>query len=149
MSLGTVKLGRIELPIVDCRSWYVAGKSAHCRLDLDVAGCATCPSRTSRDGNLREPPVYGRGTAPRALPPQGRPTEPPAAPDASGGKPAPLRGLGDLIERGTKAVGIRACGGCQRRRDALNRLVPFNAKPPASPRPAEPTGGERRSGDAT
>lgn len=144
MSLGTVKLGRIELPIVDCRSWYVAGKGAHCRQGLDVAGCATCPSRTSREGNLREPPVYGRGTAPRALPPQGRPEPPPERPDA----PKPILGLGDAISKVTSKLGIRECGGCARRRALLNRVVPFKQKPPADPRPAEPTGGEERL-DAT
>ncbi len=32
-------------------------------------------------------------------------------------------GLGDVVRRVTYAVGIRPCGGCQRRVDALNRLV--------------------------
>ncbi len=30
--------------------------------------------------------------------------------------------LGDLVARATKAVGIRPCPGCEKRRVALNRL---------------------------
>jgi len=36
------------------------------------------------------------------------------------------RGLGDTIKRVTAAVGIKACGGCQKRADLLNRLVPYS-----------------------
>jgi len=32
-------------------------------------------------------------------------------------------GLGDLVKRATSAVGIRPCGGCGRRAEALNRRV--------------------------
>lgn len=32
-------------------------------------------------------------------------------------------GLGDVIKRATMAAGIRPCGGCARRADALNRRV--------------------------
>jgi cell wall-associated NlpC family hydrolase len=35
------------------------------------------------------------------------------------------KGLGDTIKRATGAVGIKACGGCQRRAELLNRLVPY------------------------
>jgi|GEM_PF-2206120 len=34
------------------------------------------------------------------------------------------RGLGDIVAVATKAVGIAPCGGCQRRREALNAAVP-------------------------
>jgi hypothetical protein len=34
-------------------------------------------------------------------------------------------GLGDVIKRATSALGIRSCGGCQRRASALNRWVVF------------------------
>jgi hypothetical protein len=34
-------------------------------------------------------------------------------------------GAGDVIKRGTSAVGIRPCGGCQRRAAALNRRIVF------------------------
>lgn len=33
-------------------------------------------------------------------------------------------GLGEVIAASTKAVGIKPCGGCQRRREALNRATP-------------------------
>ena len=39
-------------------------------------------------------------------------------------------GLGDVVKRLTGAMGIRACGGCQRRAAQLNRWVVFS--PPAS-----------------
>lgn len=32
-------------------------------------------------------------------------------------------GLGDVIKRATMAVGIRPCGGCRGRAEALNRRV--------------------------
>jgi hypothetical protein len=41
-------------------------------------------------------------------------------------------GLGDVVKRATSYFGIRACGGCEQRRIALNRLVAF-------------TGGRRRT----
>ena len=36
----------------------------------------------------------------------------------------PVRGLGDVVATVTKAVGMRPCGGCGKRRQALNRIVP-------------------------
>lgn len=36
-----------------------------------------------------------------------------------------MRGLGDAIERVTKALHVPTCGGCGQRRDALNSLIPF------------------------
>lgn len=41
----------------------------------------------------------------------------------------PARGLGDLIATATKAVGLKQCGGCQRRRQALNQILPNPLKP--------------------
>lgn len=35
-------------------------------------------------------------------------------------------GLGDVIKRATSAVGIKPCGGCQRRAAALNRWLTFS-----------------------
>lgn len=37
-------------------------------------------------------------------------------------------GLGDAIKRATRAAGIRPCGGCGRRADALNRWVVFSPR---------------------
>lgn len=34
-------------------------------------------------------------------------------------------GLGDAIKRATRALGIRPCGGCQRRAQLLNRWMRF------------------------
>jgi hypothetical protein len=34
-------------------------------------------------------------------------------------------GLGDLVKRATYALGINACGGCQKRAAALNRRIVF------------------------
>ncbi len=35
------------------------------------------------------------------------------------------RGLGDTIEQITRKVGMKPCGGCKKRRDWLNRKVPY------------------------
>ena len=37
-------------------------------------------------------------------------------------------GLGDLIKRATYAIGIKPCGGCQRRAAALNRWMTFSGR---------------------
>lgn len=34
------------------------------------------------------------------------------------------RGLGDIVAVAAKAVGIKPCGGCQKRREALNAAIP-------------------------
>jgi hypothetical protein len=39
--------------------------------------------------------------------------------------PTPVRGLGDVVAKVTKAVGIKPCGGCKERQKKLNELVPF------------------------
>lgn len=46
-------------------------------------------------------------------------------------------GLGDLVARATKAVGIKPCGGCQKRKQRLNRLVQFAGKPAGGDEPTE------------
>ena len=35
-------------------------------------------------------------------------------------------GLGDVLTRMTRSVGIRQCGACERRAAALNRWLPFH-----------------------
>ena len=40
----------------------------------------------------------------------------------------PMAGLGDVIARMTRVVGIKPCGGCKQRQEALNKLVPFENK---------------------
>jgi hypothetical protein len=37
-------------------------------------------------------------------------------------------GLGDVIKRTTYAIGIKPCGGCERRAAALNRWVGFSGR---------------------
>jgi hypothetical protein len=37
-------------------------------------------------------------------------------------------GLGDAIKRATYAIGIKTCGGCERRAAALNRWMVFSGK---------------------
>ena len=37
-------------------------------------------------------------------------------------------GLGDVIKRATYAIGIKPCGGCQRRAKQLNRWMVFSGK---------------------
>lgn len=38
----------------------------------------------------------------------------------------PSRGLGDTIHKITTALHIPHCGGCEQRREALNKIVPYN-----------------------
>ena len=35
-------------------------------------------------------------------------------------------GLGDLVKAATDAAGVRPCGGCKQRQEALNRRIVFN-----------------------
>jgi len=37
-------------------------------------------------------------------------------------------GLGDVIKRATYAIGIKPCGGCERRAAALNRRMVFSGR---------------------
>ena len=39
-------------------------------------------------------------------------------------------GLGEVIKRATASVGIRPCGGCDRRAAALNRWLVFSGRHP-------------------
>jgi len=39
-------------------------------------------------------------------------------------------GLGDVIKRATYAMGIKPCGGCERRAAALNRWFGFSGRSP-------------------
>jgi len=42
----------------------------------------------------------------------------------------PSRGLGDTVAAVAKSVGIRPCGGCQKRREALNAKFPTTPQVP-------------------
>jgi hypothetical protein len=37
----------------------------------------------------------------------------------------PMQGLGDLVARGTQALGIPSCAPCEERQARLNQLWPF------------------------
>ena len=37
----------------------------------------------------------------------------------------PSSGLGDTIGKIANAIGIKECGGCKKRKEALNKLVPY------------------------
>lgn len=37
----------------------------------------------------------------------------------------PSSGLGDTVEKIARAVGLKPCGGCKKRQQALNKLVPY------------------------
>lgn len=39
-----------------------------------------------------------------------------------------LRGIGDVIAKITKSVGIPQCGACKKRQEALNAAFPFKDK---------------------
>jgi len=38
------------------------------------------------------------------------------------------KGFGDTIAKITKKVGIKTCGGCQKRRKTLNKMFPYKDK---------------------
>lgn len=64
--------------------------------------------------------------------------------------PTPMRGLGDVVAAVTSAVGIKTCGGCKKRQEALNRLVPFKQNPgEPDPLPAGDSPGEKMPSDPT
>ena len=46
------------------------------------------------------------------------------------------RGFGDTVHKALEATGVhrivKPCGGCQKRREALNRLVPFKQPEPTT-----------------
>lgn len=107
----------ISIPIVDCKSWYLAGRTPRCRKDLDLECCASCQSRETRNGDLSNPPIIGRG---EAIPPH-RPAPARAVIEAK----KPIRGLGDLVAKATTTIGIKPCGKCKERQAMLNKLVPF------------------------
>lgn len=37
-------------------------------------------------------------------------------------------GLGDALKRATRAVGVKPCGGCEKRAAALNRWITFTGR---------------------
>ena len=107
MKLGTITISGVSLPIMDCKSWRVAGTSPFCVKNLDATKCATCQERETRNGNYIDPPLmFGEPAPVENTPKQRRP------------------GLGDVVAATTKAAGIRTCGGCARRQAAMNKATP-------------------------
>lgn len=131
---GHIDLGRgIRLPIIDCKNWFVENGAASCSAAHDVNQCASCVHRVSRQGDWHNPPIVGR----HARPVSPQYAEPTAQPKTLATAPSTRwRGLGDVVAAATKAVGIKPCGGCQKRREALNRMVPFGTPESPSNSPA-------------
>jgi len=42
--------------------------------------------------------------------------------------PNASRGLGDTVAKLTRKLGIKPCGGCKKRQELLNRLVPYKRR---------------------
>ena len=113
---GEIKIGELSINIIDCKSWSLYQLQPRCSQGHDVAQCESCNYRQTREGNLQDPPVFV-DIDPNKVE-----------------KPTPKRitGLGDVIARATSAVGIKQCGGCKKRQEALNKLIPFNTNAPES-----------------
>ena len=137
MKTINLRMAGKELALPDCRSCQLVNWKPACAKGLDMAKCASCGSYESRDGDLDRPPLVvvtipmGREPAPA----------PPSIPVESVPTPDRIRGLGDVVARVTKAVGIRECVGCKKRREALNRAVPFPGGRTPEPPPAAPAQG--------
>jgi hypothetical protein len=123
----------------DCVNWRIVGSAPNCALHMDPAGCPTCDKRVSRRGNFRHPPVYYVPSVHPALSAQ-KPEQEPAIEAPKDEKPccqetveksrSRIRGLGDVVAAATSAVGVKPCGGCKKRQEALNKMFPFG-KPDA------------------
>lgn len=120
----------------DCVNWRIVGASPNCSIHKDPAGCPTCQERVSRNGNYRHPPVYyvpsvhpgllrNQDIEPTPVPA----VEKPCCQDKVEKQRARIRGLGDVVAAATSAVGIKPCGGCKKRQETLNKLVPFGDSP--------------------
>lgn len=103
-----IKQNGIELEVVNCMHWNPASGVPECLAGHDVSKCDTCTFKEMR-------PVFSR---------------PPSAAhfEAEAKVLRGMRGLGDVVAAVTTAVGIKPCGGCKQRQEALNKLVPFENK---------------------
>lgn len=129
----------------DCVSWRIVGTEPNCSRGLPM-DCAACPHRESRNGNFHHPPVYYipavhpamQTTDSVRLPKKVRKdgTERPCCQDTIAKADQKIRGLGDVVAKATSAVGIKPCGGCKKRQEALNKMFPFGQNP---------AGGEQKS----
>ena len=124
MTTLKIRFGSREYEVPDCKSCQVQNYSPRCLRGLDMKTCATCDKRESRNGDYHHPPlVIVSMSVPSPQQAAPKPAEP-AAPASE-----PMRGLGDAVAKVTKTLGIKECGGCKKRREALNKLVPFKTPP--------------------
>lgn len=100
-----IKQNGIELEVVNCMHWNPATGVPECLAGHDVSQCETCTFKQVR-------PVFSR---------------PPSAAhfEAEAKVLRGMRGLGDVVAAVTTAVGIQPCGGCEKRKEFLNKIVPF------------------------
>ena len=133
MTLGYIQVApTVSLPIIDCKSWRVIHGKADCREGHDLALCESCEFRVSRDGNMTDPPLLGRGSSPPRVT-RSQTGSDQALPASSNPPRAKWRGVGDVIAAATNAVGIKSCGGCKARQAKLNALLPFSGSDPTPP----------------
>ena len=133
MTLGQIQVSpTVSLQIIDCKSWRVIHGKADCRDNHDLALCESYEFRVSREGNMTDPPLLGRGASPPRVPrPQAESSQ--ALSAGSNAPRAKWRGVGDVIAAATNAVGIKSCGGCKSRQAKLNALLPFSGSEPTPP----------------
>ena len=110
-----ITVNGIELAVVDCIHWSPSGGVPECLAGEDLSGCDSCSFRKQRQ------PIQPQNRTPQTKEQQAN----------------RIRGLGDLIAAGTRAVGIRQCGGCKKRQAALNQMVPFGKKESHGSEPKE------------
>jgi hypothetical protein len=121
----------------DCVNWRIVGSEPNCAINLCTSKCEQCDKRVSRNGNYQNPPVY---YVPALHPEMKRIIFQEQMKANSGGKPccqdkikeaesAGMRGLGDVVAAATSMVGIKPCGGCKQRQEALNKMFPFGQNP--------------------
>lgn len=47
-----------SVDIVDCKNWRILKNLPNCALGLDLEQCNTCPSKQTRNGDFKNPPIY-------------------------------------------------------------------------------------------
>ncbi len=90
-------------------------------LCLSRTACFVCRNRD--EGRAWRATMMARSTVP------GNEVDWPCPHGVPWGAKPKMRGLGDLVERTIKAVTlgkVKPCEGCKKRRDALNKAVPFH-----------------------
>lgn len=120
----------------DCTSWRIVGTEPNCAIAKDVSACGSCQHRTSRNGNFNYPPVYYIPSIHPAMQTKDSVTfrgakkqdGKPCCQDTVQKADSRIRGLGDVVAKATSAVGIKPCGGCKKRQEALNKMFPFRAQ---------------------